>query len=266
MSGSIFDLVNGKLPLLVSIPHMGTYLPSELREDMTDVVSGLPDTDWHLDQLYDFASEMGASMLCARVSRYVIDLNRPPDGASLYPGQTTTGLCPRETFHGEPVYREGKEPTEAEVKRRVEQYWRPYHEALAQKLQELRKQHGFALLWEAHSTNTVLPRLFEGKLPTLNFGTADGRSCCRAVEEAVVRIAEKSPYSWVLNGRFKGGYITRHFGAPSERIHAIQLELGQDAYMNEDAPYSYRLDLAEKAKPTLKAMLEAALSAAATAQ
>jgi N-formylglutamate deformylase len=262
MSSSIFDLVNGKLPLLVSIPHMGTYLPSELREDMTNVVGGLPDTDWHLDQLYDFAANMGASMICARVSRYVIDLNRPPDGASLYPGQTTTGLCPHETFHGEPVYRDGREPGDAEVARRVEQYWRPYHDALAQKIQELRRQHGYVLLWEAHSINSLLPRLFEGKLPSFNFGTNDRRSCGAAVQDAIVRMAEKLPYTSVVNGRFKGGYITRHYGVPSEGVHAIQLEMAQDVYMNEDAPYSYRIDLAEKVKPVLQSLLEGALAAA----
>jgi N-formylglutamate deformylase len=262
MRSSVFDLVNGKLPLLISIPHMGTYLPSELREDMTNVVGGVPDTDWHLDQLYDFAANMGASMICARVSRYVIDLNRPPDGASLYPEQTTTGLCPHETFHGEPVYRDGREPGDAEVARRVEQYWRPYHDALAQKIQELRRQHGYVLLWEAHSINSLLPRLFEGKLPCFNFGTNDGRSCGAAVQEAIVRMADKLPYTSVVNGRFKGGYITRHYGVPSEDVHAIQLEMAQDVYMNEDAPYSYRLDLAEKVKPVLQSLLEGALAAA----
>lgn len=265
MREPIFNLVHGDVPLLVSIPHMGTSLPEEFRENMTDAVAGLPDTDWHLDRLYDFASGMGASVLSARLSRYVIDLNRSPDGVSLYPGQTTTGLCPLETFHGEAIYREGMVPAQEEIYRRIQTYWRPYHEALAQQIDVIRNRHGFVMLWDAHSINSNLPRLFEGKLPAFNFGTNDGRSCGLAVQEAVVGLAQTAPYSWVLNGRFKGGYITRHYGAPSERVHAVQLELGQEVYMEEEAPYRYRPDRADKTKPVLKALLESALNAAAKA-
>jgi len=258
-----FNFSSGKLPLLVSIPHLGTYIPPDLRPQMTDAAAGMDDTDWHLDHLYDKVIAAGASLISANVSRYVIDLNRPPDGASLYPGQTTTGLCPLETFHGEPLYRAGMAPDAAEVARRVDTYWRPYHAALHAEIEALRSRFGYVLLWEAHSINGELPRLFDGALPDLNFGTADGASCAPAVQDALAGLAAMSSYSWVINGRFKGGYITRHYGDPANDVHAVQLEMAQRVYMEERSPYGYRADLAVRAKPLLQALVETALAAAA---
>lgn len=257
----LFSLARGDAPLLVSIPHLGTQIPAALRHLYTDEALSVADTDWHLDRLYAFVRELGATVIGARVSRYVIDLNRPPDDESLYPGQTTTGLCPGETFRGELVYRPGCAPDAADRAARVAQYWQPYHEALAVELARLRARHANVLLWEAHSIASVLPRLFDDKLPDLNLGTQDGRTCAAAVQQAAVDAMAASPYTWVANGRFKGGYITRNYGAPERGIHAVQLEMCQSTYMNEHAPFDYRVDLAEAMQPTLSRMVGAALDA-----
>ncbi|KAI3602683.1 N-formylglutamate deformylase (plasmid) [Cupriavidus necator H850] len=254
-----FTLHRGTAPVLVSIPHLGRHLPEALRSSYSDEAAIVSDTDWHLDQIYAFARELGASVLGATVSRYVIDLNRPPTGESLYPGQTTTGLCPTETFRGVPLYRPSCEPTEAEIANRRERYWDPYHAALRAELTRLKAQHGRVLLWEAHSIASVLRRLFDGKLPDLNFGTNAGASCSPALLEAVLRPLQTAPgakeFSYVVNGRFKGGYITRHYGAPEDGIHAIQLEMCQSVYMDETVPFAYRQDLAARIQPLLSAML-----------
>jgi N-formylglutamate deformylase len=257
-----FTLHTGTLPLLISIPHLGTQLPPALAAQMTDTAAVTQDTDWHLDRLYGFARSMGASILQARVSRYVIDLNRPPDGESLYPGQTTTGLCPTETFHGAPLYVQGAEPDAAEQARRLQTYWMPYHQALGGELERLKAQHGAVLLWDAHSIASVLPRLFEGQLPNLNLGTNSGQSCAPGIIDSVAAVAAASPFSHVVNGRFKGGYITRHYGQPAHHIHAIQLEMGQCLYMDEAAPFGYLEYRATSVQPVLQTMLQAGLAGA----
>ncbi|MDR3099514.1 MAG: N-formylglutamate deformylase [Paraburkholderia sp.] len=257
----LYTLERGDAPLLVSIPHLGTSIPEALRGQYTDVALSLADTDWHLDRLYAFAKALGATILGARVSRYVIDLNRPPNDESLYPGQTTTSLCPTETFRGEPLYREGCAPDAAERQRRVAAYWQPYHDTLRAELQRLRSQHANVLLWEAHSIASVLPRLFEDKLPDLNIGTQEGRTAHASVQARVEQAAAGSAYTWIANGRFKGGYITRHFGAPVDGVHAVQLEMCQSTYMNEHAPFDYAPALADKIEPTLREMVGGALDA-----
>jgi N-formylglutamate deformylase len=257
---SVYSLVRGTQPLLISIPHLGTELPAHVAGQMSGVAAVLRDTDWHLDRLYDFAAGMGASVLQARVSRYVIDLNRPPTGESLYPGQTTTGLCPTETFPGEALYAPGREPDAAELACRLEDYWRPYHDALASELARLKAEHGSVLLWDAHSIASVLPRLFDGKLPDLNFGTADGKSCDAGLLERVVGVARNSAFTTVENGRFKGGYITRHYGAPGQGVHAIQLEMCQSLYMQEAPPFEFLPLKAAAVRPVLQLMLQAALA------
>jgi N-formylglutamate deformylase len=200
-------------------------------------------------------------VLQANYSRYVIDLNRPSSGESLYPGQTTTGLCPAETFRGEPLYHDGGAPAAADVAERVERYWQPYHRALRAELDRLLALHGQVLLWEAHSIASVLPRLFDGQLPALNIGTFDGKSCAPAIHDATVGATAAGPFSWVANGRFKGGYITRHYGEPARGVHAVQLEMTQCMYMDETAPFAYREDLAAQVLPTLEKMVRAALAA-----
>ncbi len=256
-----YTFSEGTLPLLISIPHLGTDIPDDLQAGMTAVAALRQDTDWHLDRLYAFAQAMGASVLRARVSRYVIDLNRPPDGRSLYPGRTTTGLCPTETFRGEPLYPPEGAPDAAEQARRLARYWQPYHDRLRDALDALKARHGTVLLWDAHSIASTLPRLFDGRLPDLNFGTADGASCAPAIIDAVMQVAGTGAYTHVLNGRFKGGYITRHYGAPAQGVHAIQLEKSQLIYMDEAPPFGHAPAEAARFEPLLRRMIEAALGA-----
>jgi N-formylglutamate deformylase len=251
----------GTLPLLISIPHLGTEIPDAIGSQLTEVASEVADTDWHLDKLYEFAKLSGAAVLGARYSRYVIDLNRPASGESLYPGQTTTGLCPTETFHGEPLYRAGTEPDEEDLSSRLKKYWTPYHSKLRDELDRLKAQFGLVLLWEAHSIASVLPRLFEGKLPDLNIGTNSGKSCDPRILDSVTQTLEGQPFTWVANGRFKGGYITREYGRPEQGVHAIQLEMCQSTYMNETSPFDYRPDLASRVEPVVERMVLAAVGA-----
>lgn len=256
----VFTLHEGQLPLLVSLPHDGTALPDDIAARLTATARGVPDTDWFVSRLYDFALAMGASVLVPRYSRYVVDLNRPPDDVSLYPGQNTTGLCPATGFDGEPIYLPGQAPSADEVQARVQRYWRPYHEALAGELERLRAAHGRALLWEGHSIRSLVPFLFEGRLPDLNLGTAAGASCTAATQarlEAV--LAGQGDYTWVSNGRFKGGYITRHYGQPARGVEAIQLEIAQCCYMDETAA-RYEPALASRLQPLLGDLLRSALA------
>ncbi len=258
-----FSLTPGRLPLLVSIPHGGTHIPPDIAARMTPEALQLADVDWHLPQLYAFASEMGASVLAATHARHVIDLNRPPEDESLYPGQDVTGLLPIDTFRKEPLYRAGQAPSAAEASDRLQRYWRPYHDALQRELDRLRAQHGRVVLWDAHSIASELPRFFDGRLPDLNLGTADGRACLPKVQAAVEAVmAAQRDYTHVSNGRFKGGHITRHYGNPAAGIDALQLEMCQCTYMNEAAPFDYRPDLAARVQPLLRQLLSAALGAA----
>jgi len=228
----VFSYFEGAAPLLISVPHDGCHLPGDLRDRMTPEGLALPDTDWHVAELYSFAREFGASMLVANYSRYVVDLNRPASDDSLYEGQVATGLCPTQTFAGEDIYANGEVDAE-ETARRVETYWRPYHEKIEQEMTRMLARHGFALLWDAHSIAGVVPRLFDGELPALNIGSNSGASCAPDIERAVVEAGQASPYETVVNGRFKGGHITRHYGDPGNHIHALQLEIAQRTYMDE---------------------------------
>jgi N-formylglutamate deformylase len=259
-----FKFRQGTSPLLVSMPHVGTHIPAEFAATMTEEALRLPDTDWHLEQLYNCLDEIGASVLVATHSRYVIDLNRPVDNANLYPGQDTTGLCPIDTFHKHPVYKPDSLPTEAEIQRRGQSYWQPYHAKLEEELGRLRDQHGIAMLWEAHSICSEVPRLFQGRLPDFNFGTVGGASCGSGLGERMLDIVKQvNDYSAVLNGRFTGGYITRQYGKPDSHIHAVQLELAQRTYMDETWPYAMDESRANALRPVLRTLLEMNLDWAA---
>jgi N-formylglutamate deformylase len=255
----VFTLHRGTSPLLISLPHDGSDLPPELLPRLTPSARRVPDTDWYVSRLYDFAKQMGASVLAPRFSRYVVDLNRPPDDFSLYPGQNTTGLCPLQQFSGEPVYVAGQEPSAAEVAERVQVFWRPYHDALADEVARLHAQHGRAVLWEGHSIRGEVPWLFDGTLPDLNLGTAAGHSCTEMLQARIQAVLERQDdYSWVVNGRFKGGYITRHYGVPGQGVEAVQLELSQRTYMDESGG-DYLPDRAERLQRVLRELLEGCL-------
>lgn len=250
----------GDTPLLVSIPHAGTHVPPEIAARLGPAARPLPDTDWHVDRLYDFLKEIGASVLCATHSRYVIDLNRPPDDTPLYPGAENTGLCPVTTFDNAPIYVAGAEPDGAEITARRERIWRPYHDRLRAALRALKARHGIAVLWDAHSIRSRVPRFFDGRLPDLNFGTGGGTSADPELPRRLAAVAAQAAgYSHVVDGRFKGGYITRAYGDPANQVHAIQLELSQITYMDEAAPYGFREDLAAGLRQVLRRLLQAAL-------
>jgi len=238
MSAPSYRLQQGSTPLLISLPHIGTAIPDELRPGYEERALMLEDTDWYLDMLYDFAAGLGASTLVPVVSRYVIDLNRPPQDDPLYAGANNTSLCPTRSFSGTPLYRPGCEPAPAEIARRRDLYWQPYHDALQAELARLHALHGHALLLDGHSIRSELPWLFEGKLPDLNLGTVGGKSCAAGLRDVLAGVlAGATRYTSVVDGRFRGGYITRAYGRPESGIHAAQLEMCWSCYMREDPPW-----------------------------
>ncbi|NIY48988.1 N-formylglutamate deformylase [Cedecea colo] len=253
-----FDFQQGELPLLVSMPHPGTLLTPEIERGLTSRARRLEDTDWHIPLLYKTVAQMGASTLCARYSRYVVDLNRPADDKPLY-STATTGLFTDIFFDGEPLFLPGSEPGPAEKAKILETVWQPYHQTLANELARLREKFGYALLWDAHSIKSVVPRLFEGRLPDLNFGTAEGASCSPQLSEALLAGCDDFPqYSRVFNGRFKGGHITRHYGNPANHIHAVQLEMAQCIYMDEES-FDYLPERGEQVQRLLEKLIHTAL-------
>lgn len=254
----IFELTEGTSPLIISIPHAGTFIPDGIKAHMTPAALKTPDTDWHIPRLYNFAPALNATVISANYSRYVIDLNRPPDNATLYPGQTKVSLCPDETFDGEKIYKDNP-PDEEEIARRLKACWRPYHDELDRQIARVKDQHGFAVLYDAHSIKAELPRLFDGRLPDLNIGTARGASCAPALEQAVFAAAQGSPYRTVLNGRFIGGYITRHYGEPERDVHAVQMELVRENYMDENR-FLFREDRAAGLRAALLPVLQSILA------
>ena len=253
-----YTLYPGRTPLLVSVPHAGTWVPDGLRARMQPRAATVEDTDWHLDRLYAFAVELGAGLIVPRLSRYVVDLNRPPEDTPMYPGVNNTGLAPTRYFSGEGLYRQGEEPDATEIAARVVECWRPYHDAMAAELTRLRSAHGHAVLFDAHSIKSELPWLFDGQLPDLNLGTASGTSCAPSLRSQLATVlAGQSQFNHVVDGRFKGGYITRHYGRPAEQVHAVQLEMCWRCYLDEDRPQEWRADRAAMVAPLLQRLVQA---------
>jgi N-formylglutamate deformylase len=233
----LWQLHRGDSPLVVSVPHAGRHIPDAIALRMEAKARALPDTDWHVDALYRFAPATGATLIVATHSRYVIDLNRDPSGAMLYPGADNSELCPTRTFANDAIYLRGEAPTEREIAARRATFFDPYHAQLEGEIERVRARHGYAVLLDGHSIAAEVPRFFAGRLPDLNLGTADGRSCAASVEALAADVlSRQTGFTHVVNGRFKGGYITRHFGAPRERVHALQLEMVQDCYMDVSQP------------------------------
>ncbi|AXA65122.1 N-formylglutamate deformylase [Pseudomonas oryzihabitans] len=250
----------GQVPLLISMPHPGTRLTRAVEQGLVPAGHALTDTDWHIPKLYAMAEKLGASRLEAVYSRYVIDLNRPDDDVPLY-ASATTGLFPDVLFDGSPLFLDGQAPDATARRQALEEIWRPYHQTLVMELQRLRETFGYALLWDAHSICSRIPRLFDGQLPDLNFGTFDGASCDPELTSRLQAVADSQRHlTHVFNGRFKGGFITRQYGAPDQHIHAVQLELAQCTYMDEAPPFSYREDRAAPTQDVLRQLLEAALA------
>lgn len=257
---NVLDFTPGRVPLLISMPHPGTRLTPAVEAGLSDAARSLIDTDWHIPLLYDFAAELGAATLAARYSRYVIDLNRPADDTPLY-ATATTGLFPDVMFDGQPLFRAGCEPSAEERAGYLDGIWAPYHGRIVEELARLKREFGYALLFDAHSIRAFIPRLFDGHLPDFNLGTNAGASCDPGLADALVSVcARAESYSHVLNGRFKGGHITRHYGQPAQHIHAVQLELAQRTYMNEEAPFAFREDLAVPTRKVIRQLLLAMLA------
>jgi formiminoglutamase len=227
------SVTRGQAPLIVSMPHPGIEIPVAKGAQLVSPWLARKDADWWIDRLYDFAPALGATVIRTAISRTVIDANRDPSGKSLYPGQNTTELCPTTTFDGEPLYRDDRVPDMAEVASRRALFFDPYHAAIAAEIIRLRELHPRILLFDAHSIRSRVPRLFDGKLPHFNIGTNSGASCAPELTEAVEAVCARTKLSCVTNGRFKGGYTTRHYGAPDRGIHAIQLELAMRGYIDE---------------------------------
>jgi N-formylglutamate deformylase len=255
------SVTRGSAPLIVSVPHTGTELPADVT-GLRSRADALHDADYHVDRLYAFAEDIGATVIRTAISRTAIDVNRDPSGASLYPGQATTGLCPETTFAGVPLYHPGREPHAAEIARRRRTYWDPYHEAIAAELARLRAMHSRVLLYDAHSIRSRVPRLFDGELPQFNIGTFDGASCDVALTDAVAAACDQT--SLVINGRFKGGWITRHYGNPAHEVHTIQMELAMRGYVDESGPWAPAWDAA-RAAPLVQRLREALAAALAFA-
>lgn len=256
---AVCKLTPGHVPLIISMPHVGTAIPDDLQSRYHPRALQSEDTDWHLERLYrPMAQALGASLLVPHYSRYVIDLNRPPEDTPMYPGAANTELCPTHFFTGEPLYLHGQEPDEQEKRRRLATYWKPYHDALAAEMQRLKAEQGHVVLFDAHSIRSELPWLFEGRLPDLNLGTANAQSCDPGMRASLsALISAQTAHSHVVDGRFKGGYITRHYGKPDQACHAVQLEMCQCCYMREQAPFNYEDALARELQPLLGAMLSA---------
>lgn len=250
-------VARGSSPIILGLPHTGTFVPPDIWEALNATGRLLTDTDWHIEKLYDGLLP-NVTTVRATFHRYVIDANRDPAGTSLYPGQNTTGLIPLTDFDDQPLWIEGREPDAAETARRVELFHKPYHDALAAEIERVRAEHGVANLYDCHSIRSVIPFLFEGQLPDFSIGTNDGASCAREIEAAMVEIcAAASGYTHVLNGRFKGGWTTRHYGRPEKGVHAIQMELTERTHLKTEAlPFDYDPAKAEGLRKHLRAILE----------
>jgi N-formylglutamate deformylase len=252
---SVVETLRGSSPVILGLPHTGTEVPPDIWAKLNEEGKKLRDTDWHIHRLYE-GLPTNATTVRATFHRYVIDANRDPTGASLYPGQNTTGLVPLTDFDDQPIWIEGAEPDGAETARRLEQFHQPYHDALAAEIDRVKALHGIAVVYDCHSIRSVVPYLFEGELPVFNIGTNEGTTCARAMEVIAYEFAASSPYSTVLNGRFKGGWTTRHYGRPADGVHAIQMEIAQRAYLAaEQEPWAYDAAKAERLRRWLRDIL-----------
>ncbi len=256
----IFTAVESSGPILISTPHDGKLVPAAIQDKMTEPALTLPDTDWHVAELYRRAAPQSASRLFPWYSRYVVDLNRPPDGGAMYPGQRETGLCPVETFDDQPIYRDGEEPTDSEVDQRVQTYWQPYHQELTRQISRLRANHEKVLLWEGHTIASRVPRFFSGTLPEFSFGSDSGRTFPEQTLVQMMELVADAGYSCVANQRFKGGHITRHYATPDDGVFSLQLELSQSTYLDEGYPYLWNEDRASRVITVINQLLAMAIN------
>jgi N-formylglutamate deformylase len=256
----VYKFTPGTTPLIVGMPHAGSILPDEIAAAMTPAALAQMDIAWHVNRLYDFAPALGAAVLASRYSRYVIDMNRSPDGLNLFAGKGNTGLCPVERFDHEPLYRDDMTPDEAEVEARLNRYWRPYHDRLGNELKRLRERHGVAVLFDAHTIRSEVGRFFTGEVPQLNLKSGGGKCAAPDLVRRLAAIcASADDYTHVVDGKYKGGYIVRHYGDPANGVHSLQLELVQATHMDESS-FEYQPEKAEGIRRFLRPLLEEILS------
>lgn len=257
----LWSLIRRDGPVIVNVPHAGIAVPDALATRLTSEALQMPDTDWHVEKLYGFAPALEATLMWAKYSRIVVDLNRDPSGDALYPGASNTEICPIRTFHDAPIYKAGVAPDALEIAERIAQYWRPYHVQLSAEIERITAIHGYCILLDAHSIVSEAPRFFSGRLPDLNLGTADGASCDSALADAAFAVLTGARgFTAVHNGRFKGGYITRHYGQPAGGVHALQLEMAQSCYMDEKHPVEYNLTRAAPILNVLQPLIQTLLA------
>jgi N-formylglutamate deformylase len=258
---NLHRLHGGDSPLVVDVPHAGTFVPPAIAARLTPTARAVPDTDWHVEKLYAFVPATGATLMVATHSRITADLNRDPSGAALYPGADNTELCPTLTFDNDAIYRDGENPSADEIGARRAVYFDPYHAALAAEVERVRARHGYAILLDGHSIRSRVPRFFAGRLPDLNLGTADGASCAPDLQAAAATVLEGAAgFTHVVNGRFKGGYVTRTYGQPARRVHALQLEIAQGAYMDEAPPWPWDAARAQPLCAVLRRLVAALMA------
>lgn len=263
------SIARNEAPLIVSMPHTGTEIPADIESILASEWLARKDTDWWVEKLYDFAPTLDATVIRTAISRCVIDANRDPSGRSLYPGMNTTELCPTTTFDGEPLYRKSEPLGANQIMRRQAQFFDPYHAAIRKEIERLGRKHPKVVLFEAHSIRSGIPRLFEGELPHFNIGTNSGASCAPGLTGAIERactpvVEEEKGFARVTNGRFKGGYTTRHYGAPERNVHAVQLELAMRGYMDEPdelSPQNWPANYDPARAATLRSVLHRILEA-----
>ena len=253
----VYEITQGSSPIILGLPHTGTFIPDAIGQRLNETGLAVTDTDWHIHELYDGLLP-AASKVRALFHRYVLDANRPPSNESLYPGQNTTGLVPLTDFDGQPIWKPGLEPDDADIAERLATFHAPYHAALKAEIARVRDAHGVAVVFDCHSIRSNIPFLFAGKLPDLNIGTAGGVTCQPDIERAAMDTARSAEgYSSVLNGRFTGGWTTRHYADPANNVHAIQLELAQDTHLvTEAAPFRLDPDKTARLRPVLALMLK----------
>ncbi|MFQ3248962.1 N-formylglutamate deformylase [Glaciecola sp.] len=251
----VVDIIQGDSPIILGQPHSGTYVPEHIHANLNDLGRQLLDTDWHVPKLYEGLLE-GASIVRANFSRYVIDANRDPKGTNLYPGQNTTTLVPLSSFDGEPIW--NKEPSAEDIQQRLNDYHRVYHQALEAEIARVKSKFGIAVLYDCHSIRSKIPFLFDDQLPDLNVGDNSGASCDPAFTSTLEKVCKNiESHSFVVNGRFKGGWTTRHYGQPQNGVHAIQMELAQRAYLaSELPPFNYDVQKASGLRNVLRDILQ----------
>ena len=251
----VVSVVEGSKPLIIAQPHGGTWIAPDIYQRLNEKGQAIADTDWHINRLYDGLID-DITVVQSHIHRYVIDANRGPDDESLYPGQNTTGLCPLTDFNGSPIYLPGEQPDSNEIEQRRLHYHKPYHDALSSQIDRLRQIHESVIVYDCHSIRSQIPFLFDGVLPDFNIGTYNGRSCNSKIEKIVYEICTSNEaYTTIVNGRFKGGWTTRHYGNSKSNVQAIQMELTQSTYMQEDPPWSYDANKSSQIRKSLGAIL-----------